>query len=221
MNVEQARFNMIEQQIRPWDVLEPSVLGLLARVRREDFVPDAHQALAFVDTQVPLIEGSPQGTCMLEPRVEARMLQELRLQASDRVLEVGTGSGFMACLLAGLAGDVTSLEIRAELAARARENLRQAGVDNARVLQADGSTGHAQGGPFDAIVLSGSVAEVPAALLQQLKVGGRLLAIVGQQPIMRARLFTRAAEQAFSHVDLFDTVAPRLLNFPEPSRFKF
>jgi protein-L-isoaspartate(D-aspartate) O-methyltransferase len=221
MNVEQARFNMIEQQIRPWDVLEPSVLGLLARVRREDFVPDAHQALAFVDTQVPLIEGSPQGTCMLEPRVEARMLQELRLQPSDRVLEVGTGSGFMACLLAGLAGDVTSLEIRAELAARARENLRQAGVDNARVLHADGSTGHGQGGPVDAIVLSGSVAEVPAALLQQLKVGGRLLAIVGQEPIMRARLFTRAAEQAFSHVDLFDTVAPRLLNFPEPSRFKF
>jgi protein-L-isoaspartate(D-aspartate) O-methyltransferase len=221
MNVEQARFNMIEQQIRPWDVLEPSVLGLLARVRREDFVPDAHQALAFVDTQVPLIEGSPQGTCMLEPRVEARMLQELRLQPSDRVLEVGTGSGFMACLLAGLAGDVTSLEIRAELAAQARENLRQAGVDNARVLHADGSTGHAQGGPFDAIVLSGSVAEVPAALLQQLKVGGRLLAIVGQQPIMRARLFTRSADNAFSHVDLFDTVAPRLLNFPEPSRFKF
>ena len=221
MNVEQARFNMIEQQIRPWDVLEPSVLSLLARVRREDFVPEAHQALAFVDTQVPLIEGSPQGTCMLEPRVEARMLQELRLQPSDRVLEVGTGSGFMACLLAGLAGDVTSLEIRAELAAQARENLRQAGVDNARVLHADGSSGHAQGGPFDAIVLSGSVAEVPAALLQQLKVGGRLLAIVGQQPIMRARLFTRAALQAFSHVDLFDTVAPRLLNFPEPSRFKF
>ena len=221
MNVEQARFNMIEQQIRPWDVLEPSVLGLLARVRREDFVPDAHEALAFVDTPVPLIEGSPQGTCMLEPRVEARMLQELRLQPSDRVLEVGTGSGFMACLLAGLAGDVTSLEIRAELAAQARENLRQAGVDNARVLHADGSTGHAQGGPFDAIVLSGSVAEVPAALLQQLKVGGRLLAIVGQQPIMRARLFTRSADNAFSHVDLFDTVAPRLLNFPEPSRFKF
>jgi len=221
MNVEQARFNMIEQQIRPWDVLEPSVLGLLARVRREDFVPDAHQALAFVDTPVPLIEGSPQGTCMLEPRVEARMLQELRLQPSDRVLEVGTGSGFMACLLAGLAGDVTSLEIRAELAAQARENLRQAGVDNARVLHADGSTGHAQGGPFDAIVLSGSVAEVPAALMQQLKVGGRLLAIVGQQPIMRARLFTRSADNAFSHVDLFDTVAPRLLNFPEPSRFKF
>ena len=221
MNVEQARFNMIEQQIRPWDVLEPGVLALLARVRREDFVPAAHQGLAFVDTQVPLIEGSPQGACMLEPRVEARMLQELRLTATDRVLEVGAGSGFMACLLAGLAAEVTSLEIHPALAERASHNLRQAGVDNARVLQADGSTGHAQGGPFDAIVLSGSVAEVPQALLQQLKPGGRLLAIVGQEPIMRARLFTRGTGPAFSHADLFDTVAPRLLNFPEPSRFKF
>ena len=221
MNVEQARFNMIEQQIRPWDVLEPGVLALLARVRREDFVPAAHQALAFVDTQVPLIEGAPQGACMLEPRVEARMLQELRLLPTDRVLEVGAGSGFMACLLAGLAGDVTSLEIHPGLAEQARQNLRQAGVDNARVLQADGSAGLAQDGPYDAIVLSGSVAEVPAALLAQLRPGGRLLAIVGQEPIMRARLFTRSAENAFSHVDLFDTVAPRLLNFPEPSRFKF
>jgi len=221
MNVEQARFNMIEQQIRPWDVLEPGVLALLARVRREDFVPAAHQTLAFVDTQVPLLEGAPQGTCMLEPRVEARMLQELRLEPSDRVLEIGTGSGFMACLLAGLAGDVTSLEINETLADQARENLRRAGVDNVRVLLADGSAGRMQDGPFDAILLSGSVAEVPPALLAQLKTGGRLLGIVGQQPIMRARLFTRSSEQAFSHVDLFDTVAPRLLNFPEPNRFKF
>jgi len=221
MNVEQARFNMIEQQIRPWDVLEPSVLALLGRVRREDFVPQAHQSLAFVDTQVPLIEGSPDGACMLEPRVEARMLQELRLTPTDRLLEVGTGSGFMACLLAGLAAEVTSLEIHPELAELARRNLHDAGVDNVRVLHADASSGPAQGGPFDAIVLSGSVAEVPQALLQQLKPGGRLLAIVGQEPIMRARLFTRGTGQAFSHVDLFDTLAPRLLNFPEPSRFKF
>jgi protein-L-isoaspartate(D-aspartate) O-methyltransferase len=221
MNVEQARFNMIEQQIRPWDVLEPSVLALLGRVRREDFVPQAHQSLAFVDTQVPLIEGSPGGACMLEPRVEARMLQELRLTPTDRVLEVGTGSGFMACLLAGLAAEVTSLEIHPELAELARRNLLHAGVDNVRVLHADAISGPAPGGPFDAIVLSGSVAEVPQALLQQLKPGGRLLAIVGQEPIMRARLFTRGAGQAFSHVDLFDTLAPRLLNFPEPSRFKF
>ncbi len=221
MNVQQARFNMIEQQIRPWDVLEPGVLALLARVHREDFVPAAHQALAFVDTQVPLLDGAPQGACMLEPRVEARMLQELRLLPTDRVLEIGAGSGFMACLLAGMAGDVTSLEIKAELAAQAQHNLRQADVDNARVLHADGNAGWAQDGPYDAIILSGSVAEVPQALLSQLKTGGRLLAIVGQEPIMRARLFTRSGDQAFSHVDLFDTVAPRLLNFPEPSRFKF
>ena len=221
MNVEQARFNMIEQQIRPWDVLEPGVLALLARVRREDFVPQEHQALAFVDTQVPLIEGSPHGACMLEPRVEARMLQELRLQASDRVLEIGTGSGFMACLLAGMAGQVISLEIHPALARQAELNLSRAGVDNARVLRADGSAGLAADGPFDAIVLSGSVAEVPQGLLAQLKPGGRLLAIVGQEPIMRARLYTRSASEGFSHADLFDTVAPRLLNFPEPSRFKF
>lgn len=221
MNVEQARFNMIEQQIRPWDVLDPAVLALLARVRREDFVPAAHQALAFVDTQVPLIEGAPQGACMLEPRVEARMLQELRLLPTDRVLEVGAGSGFMACLLAGQAGDVTSLELNPALAEQAQDNLRRCGVDNARVLQADGSAGLAQDGPYDAIVLSGSVAEVPPVLLAQLRPLGRLLAIVGQEPIMRARLFTRSAGAAFSHVDLFDTVAPRLLNFPEPNRFKF
>ena len=221
MNLEQARFNMIEQQIRPWDVLEPGVLALLARERREDFVTPAHRSLAFVDTQVPLLEGAPEGTCMLEPRVEARMLQELRLLPTDRVLEIGTGSGFMACLLAGMGREVISLEIRPELAALAQRNLRMAGVDNAQVLQADGSTGHVQGGPYDAILLSGSVAEVPPSLLQQLKPGGRLMAIVGQEPIMRARLFTRSADQAFSHVDLFDTVAPRLLNFPEPSRFKF
>jgi protein-L-isoaspartate(D-aspartate) O-methyltransferase len=221
MNVEQARFNMIEQQIRPWDVLDPAVLALLGRVRREDFVPAAHRALAFVDTQVPLKEGAAGGACMLEPKVEARLLQELALQPGDRVLEIGTGSGFMAALLAGLAGQVMTLEIDAGLARLAEENLCRASVTNARVVHADGSAGWAEGGPYDAILLSGSVAEVPRALLQQLKPGGRLVAIVGQAPIMRARIHTLGSGGTWAHTDLFDTVAPRLLNFGEPSRFKF
>ncbi|MEN9419468.1 MAG: hypothetical protein RI988_3088 [Pseudomonadota bacterium] len=221
MNVEQARFNMIEQQIRPWDVLDAGVLALLARVRREAFVPAAHRALAFVDTQVPLLEGAPQGACMLEPRLEARLLQELRLQPHDRVLEVGAGSGFMACLLGHQAAEVVTLEIREDLAEFAASNLAAAGPGNVQVRCADGAAGLTAEGPWDAIVLSGSVAEVPRALLEQLKPGGRLLAIVGDEPIMRARLYTRAATAGWAETDLFDTAAPRLLGFPEPSHFHF
>jgi protein-L-isoaspartate(D-aspartate) O-methyltransferase len=221
MNLELARFNMIEQQIRPWEVLDPAVLSLLASMQREDFVPPAHRALAFVDTQVPLIEGEPAGPCMLEPKVEARLLQELRVRHHERVLEVGTGSGFMAALLAHRAAEVTTLEIRPELAATALRNLKHAGLSRVRVHQVDGSMGWPGGAPFDVILLSGSVAAVPKALLQQLRVGGRLAAIVGELPIMRARLFTRASETSWSDVDLFDTVAPRLSGFGEPSRFTF
>jgi protein-L-isoaspartate(D-aspartate) O-methyltransferase len=220
MNAELARFNMIEQQIRPWQVLDPGVLSLLASVRREDFVPASHKAMAFVDTQVPLIDGVP-GACMLEPKVEARLLQELHVQHHERVLEIGAGSGYMAALLAHKAQDVVSLEIRPELVALASDNLRRAGLSRVRVLQADGAQKLPVDGPFDVILLSGSVAEVPKTLLQQLKIGGRLAAIVGHEPIMRARIVTRAGENAWSEVDAFDTVAPRLQGFSEPSRFTF
>ncbi|HEY6133687.1 MAG TPA: protein-L-isoaspartate O-methyltransferase [Rubrivivax sp.] len=221
MNVELARFNMIEQQIRPWEVLDPAVLALLGSMQREDFLPPALRALAFVDTQVPLVEGEPGGPCMLEPKVEARLLQELRLQRHERVLEVGTGSGFMAALLAHRAASVTTLEIRADLIANAERNLRHAGLSRFTVVHADGAAGWPTGAPFDAILLSGSVAAVPKALLQQLRVGGRLAAVVGELPVMRARLFTRANESSWSDVDLFDTVAPRLQGFGEASRFTF
>jgi len=217
MNIEQARFNMIEQQIRPWDVLDPAVLALLAVVRREDFVPPAYAALAFVDTEVPL----PGGQSMLAPRVEARLLQELGVQKHERVLEVGAGSGHMAALLAHRAQHVTTLEIDPDLARMASANLRRAAVMNATVLQADGARGLPAEAPFDAILLSGSVAEVPQALLAQLKVGGRLAAIVGQQPVMRATLVTRSGDHGFASVELFDTVAPRLSGFGEPPRFAF
>jgi protein-L-isoaspartate(D-aspartate) O-methyltransferase len=221
MNIEQARFNMIEQQIRPWEVLDPAVLALLALVRREDFVPAAYQALAFVDTEVPLRNPPQEGQCMLAPRVEARLLQELGVQKHERVLEVGAGSGYMAALLGHRAQHVTTLEIVPELAQLASTNLRRAAVMNATVKQGDGARGLPAEGPFDVILLSGSVAEVPQALLAQLKVGGRLAAIVGQQPVMRATLVTRSSEHGYASVELFDTVAPRLSGFGEPARFSF
>ena len=221
MNTEQARFNMIEQQIRPWDVLNAGVLELLAIVKREDFVPAAYQALAFVDTEVPLPTATGPTQCMLAPKVEARLLQELAVHRHERVLEIGAGSGHMAALLAHRAQHVTTLEIDPELARFATANLRRASVMNATVTHADGANGWAAEGPFDVIVLSGSVPEVPASLLAQLKVGGRLAAIVGALPVMRAVLITRAAEEAFERTVLFDTVAQRLRGFAEPSRFRF
>ena len=217
MNLEQARFNMIEQQIRPWDVLDTHVLHLLSVVKREAFVPPAHRALAFVDMEIPL----PGGQCMLAPRVEARLLQDLAVQKHEKVLEVGAGSGYMAALLAHRAQRVLTLEIDEALARMARANLQAAGVYNAEVRHMDGSGGAPAEGPFDVILLSGSVAEVPQALLQQLKPGGRLGAIVGDDPVMRATFVTRAGDASFATTQPWDTVAPRLRNFPEPSRFHF
>jgi protein-L-isoaspartate(D-aspartate) O-methyltransferase len=217
MNIEQARFNMIEQQIRTWEVLDQDILSLLSVVKREDFAPSAYRSMAFVDTQVPL----PHGQSMLEPKVEARLLQELAVQRHERVLEIGAGSGYMAALLAHKAQHVTSIEVHPELARLATENLKRAWVMNATVVPGDASAGLSVDGPFDVIVLSGSVAEVPRSLLSQLKPGGRLTAIVGQLPIMRAVLMTRGQEAGHATVELFDTVAPRLIGFGEPSRFVF
>jgi protein-L-isoaspartate(D-aspartate) O-methyltransferase len=224
MNTEIARFNMIEQQIRPWEVLDQNVLSLLSTLKREDFVPPGLRALAFVDTQVPLLDGDPSGPCMLEPKVEARLLQELQVQRHEKALEIGAGSGFMAALLAHRAQQVFTLECRPALVQMARENLRKSGIVNATVVEvsaAEGARGLPAEAPFDVILLSGSVAEVPRALLEQLKIGGRLAAIVGELPIMRARLYTRVGDAAWSDVDLFDTVAPRLEGFAEPSQFEF
>ena len=217
MNLEQARFNMIEQQIRPWNVLDLNVLHLLAVVRRENFVPVAHKALAFVDMEVPL----PCGQVMLAPRVEARLLQDLKVQKHEKVLEVGAGSGYMAALIAHRAQRVISLEIEPALADLARTNLQKAGVHNAEVRLADGAKTTPVEGPFDVIVLSGSVAEIPHQILSQLKTGGRLAAIVGDEPMMRAHIVTRLNASEFATLTPWDTVAPRLQGFKEPSRFSF
>ncbi len=224
MNIEQARFNMIEQQIRPWDVLDAHVLDLLAAVRREDFVPPAHRALAFADLEIPLKPGEQavaRGQVMLAPRVEARMLQDLQVAKHEKVLEIGTGSGFMAALLGHRAQRVLSLEIDDELARTAHANLQRAGVLNVEVRALDGArTDLSAHGPFDVIVLSGSVAELPDALLALLKPGGRLMAIVGHEPVMRATLVLRTDNGLVSSQP-WDSNAPRLCHFPEPSRFQF
>jgi protein-L-isoaspartate(D-aspartate) O-methyltransferase len=218
---ERLRFNMIEQQIRPWDVHDAQVLELLGSIRREDYVPAAHRALAFFDMELPLGDGSVPGQTMLAPKVEARLLNDLRVQKHETVLEIGTGSGFMAALLAHQAARVLTLEIDEKLAERATATLRRNGVANVDVRQADGSKPLSSGPTFDVIVLSGSVAHVPQNLLGSLNIGGRLAAIVGQEPMMRAHFVTRTSESQWNVTQPWDTVAPRLLNFPEPSRFNF
>jgi protein-L-isoaspartate(D-aspartate) O-methyltransferase len=216
-NVEQARYYMIEQQIRPWNVMDPAVLDLLTQVKREDFVQLAHKSVAFADMALPL----PGGQHMLAPRVQARLVQDAAIKPTDKVLEIGTGSGYTTALLAKLAQRVISLEINAEVADMARANLHRASIHNAEVRQTDGSQGAAADAPFDVILLGGSVAEIPQALLAQLKLGGRLVAIVGDEPIMHAQVVTRTSETNFTSEDKWDDNAPRLLNFPQPSSFKF
>ncbi|MGA8393754.1 MAG: protein-L-isoaspartate O-methyltransferase [Burkholderiaceae bacterium] len=221
MDMELARFNMIEQQIRPWNVMDAHVLELLEVVKREDFVPLAHKALAFVDMEIPLREGGARGQVMLAPRVEARLLQDANVQKHEKVLEIGAGSGYMAALLAHRAQRVVSLEIEPELARMARANLQKAGIHNAEVLEIDGAAGVKGDGPFDVIVLSGSVVEIPQVLMSQVKIGGRLIGIVGDEPMMYATVLTRTGESTWTTVQQWDTVVPRLLNFEAPSKFRF
>ena len=217
MNVEQARFNMIEQQIRPWDVLDPTVLELLSSVHREDFVPEAHRSQALMDFEIPL----GNGRALLAPRVEARLVQDISLQKDETVLLIGAATGYMAALMAHLAQRVVAIDADAGLVAAARANLKKAGISNVEVAQADGTQGFPGKAPYDAILLAGSVAEVPQVLLDQLKPNGRLVAVVGQLPMMYATRYTREGQGAFSSQQLFDTVLPRLTGFAEPSQFKF
>ena len=219
MSIEQARFNMIEQQIRPWNVLDASVLGLLAIVKREDFVPPAYRDLAFADVELPL--GSGGGQTMFAPKMEARILQEVAVRNTDTVLEIGSGSGYMAALLAAKAQYVYSVEIDPALAATARTNLLQAGVANVSVEVGDGAHGWAAQAPYDVIVLSGSTPVLPDALVHQLKIGGRLAAIVGEAPAMQLQIVTRTDVDAFNTVAVLETVAAALINASAREPFVF
>jgi len=217
MNLEQARTNMVEQQIRTWEVLDQDVLDLLYLVPREQFVPAAHRALAFSDLEIPIGPGAR----MWQPKMEARVLQELNVHKTDRVLEVGTGSGYFTALLAHRCAQVCSVEIDAALARFGRENLERHGIDNALLESGDAARGWERHAPYDVIVLTGSTPVLPAALLAQLAPEGRLFAVVGEAPAMSARLVTCTGPGEQRSTDLFETVIRPLVNAERPSRFKF
>jgi protein-L-isoaspartate(D-aspartate) O-methyltransferase len=217
MNLEQARTNMVEQQIRTWEVLDQEVLDLLYVVPREEFVPPQHRALAFSDLEIPIGDGQR----MWQPKLEARVLQELMLRKSDRVLEVGTGSGYFTALLAHRSAHVHSVEINRKLAAFGRANLERHGADNVTLEIGDAARGWPSHAPYDAIVLTGSTPVLPRSFLEQLAPGGRLFAVVGEAPAMRARLVACSAPGAWRSTDLFETVLAPLANAEHPPRFRF
>lgn len=217
MELEKARFNMIEQQIRPWNVLDQEILDLLAVVKREEFVPAAYRALAFTDTEIPL----PGGQMMLQPKIEARILQELGVRKHENVLEIGAGSGYMAALLAQRARHVLTVDIRPELAALARENLARAGIANVDVAEGNAAEGWPDGAPYDVICVSGALPLMPSSILSQVKVGGRIAAFVGTLPVMEAQLITRVNETEYQTVNLFETAVAPLIGAKGPSRFTF
>lgn len=217
LNFDDARRTMIESHIRPWEVLDPRVLELIARTPREDYVPAQYRALAFADMNIPL----GQGEVMMAPKLEARLVQELELDPKDKVLEIGAGSGYLTALLAALSKHVVSVEIEPQFSAEAAVKLARHGVRNVTLETGDGARGWDRQQPYDAIVLTGSTPILPEAFQQQLAVGGRLIAIVGTAPAMEVKRIRRVADQSFETDSLFETVIPKLRNALEPARFVF
>jgi len=216
MNFEQARFNMIEQQIRPWEVLDQRVLDLMAAVPREDFVPEGYRRLAFSDTQIPLGHGE----VMMAPRVEARLLQSLQLGAGDRVLEIGTGSGYLTALLASSAASVTTVDVHADFTAAAAAKLQGHGARNVSLHSGNAVAGWDEG-RYDVIAVTGSLPLLPDSIPAQLRNGGRLFMVVGTAPVMEAMLVVRVGDQAFSREILFETTVPPLVGAPSAEKFRF
>lgn len=217
MNLAQARHNMIEQQIRPWDVLDERVLDLIAALPREKFVPDTYLSLAYADLCLPLEHDQ----VMMAPKVEARMLQALNIQPPDAILEIGTGSGYVTALLARSGKQVYSVDIYPDFAEAARRKLAEHGIVNVTLETGDAANGWDRHGPYNAIAVTGSVPVLPNTLRLSLKIGGRLFAITGDAPVMAAHLITRVAEREWIDKTLFETVLPPLINVAQPQRFIF
>jgi protein-L-isoaspartate(D-aspartate) O-methyltransferase len=217
MDVERARFNMIEQQIRTWEVLDQRVLDLLFKLRREDFVPDPYRALAFADMGIPIGHGES----MLQPKQEARMLQELTIKQHDQVLEIGTGSGYMTGLLASFAAHVYSVDIQPEFTRNAAAKLARNGISNITLDTGDAALGWNKQGSYDAILITGSLPILPETFKASLKPGGRLLAVIGEPPVMEAQLITNMGDGAYNAVGLFETCIAQLKNARQPERFVF
>jgi protein-L-isoaspartate(D-aspartate) O-methyltransferase len=218
-SVQKARFNMVNQQIRPWEVIDSRVLSMMETLPREAFVPDAYRGLAYADIEIPLGNGQ----LMLFPRVEARLMQALDLKDTDQVLEVGTGSGYLTACMAKLAKRVVSIEIDQAFSEDAGEKLDQLDISNVLLKTGDALAEPLQEGPFDAIAVTGSVATSEQAEIfrQQLKVGGRLFVVIGTGPAMQAMLITRHQERIFSEEAIFETDIPALTNAEPPQRFEF
>ena len=217
MNIEQTRFNMVAQQIRPWYVFDDTVLDLLYKLKREEFVPAEHRDMAFIDMEIPLGHGQ----VMMTPKMEARIVQELHIQKTDKILEIGTGSGYLTALLAEKGAHVTSVEIIPELKAMAENNLKKHGITNVTLELGDGAQGWPQHGPYDVIVLTGSTPVLPDTFQNNLNPGGRLFAIVGEDPVMQALIVTCIAPGQFTTTNFFETSVPSLINARQPVRFSF
>ncbi|MFC1664629.1 protein-L-isoaspartate O-methyltransferase [Pseudomonadota bacterium] len=217
MNFEQARFNMIEQQIRPWEVLDPKVLDILSQLRREDFVPPEHRNLALADLQIPL----GHGVSMMPPKLEARLVQELQLNPQDKVLEVGTGSGFTTALLASLCKHVYSVEISPELSETAKKHIADCNIQNVTLEVGDAARGWPEHAPYDAILVTGSLPILSQSFKDQLNPGGRLIAIVGQSPAQEVVRIERVADSSWSQTSLFETDIAPISNAESVSEFEF
>ncbi len=215
MNFETARHNMIEQQIRPWNVIDPVTLEVIETIPRENFVAEELTGSAFSDVELPIGHGQ----LMLSPKIEAKILQAVQVKETDKVLEIGTGSGYLTALLAHLAYSVTSVEIYADLSEQAQKRIAAEGIKNVNFVVADAANGYDEGGSYDVIVLTGSVPELPESFKQNLKVGGRLFAVIGDDPIMEATLITRVSDSQFAEQALFETELPVLENVTRKKAF--